>query len=339
MRGDREAVCGLAGASPLVGVSESHLGVMALLARVAGTDAEVLVTGPSGVGKELYARHLHAKSKRAERPFVAVNCGAIPSALFENEFFGHAAGAFTGAKGHVAGLFAEAEGGTLFLDEVDALAKHDQVKLLRVLQEREYRRLGESYLRRANVRLVAGTNADLVTRVREGAFRQDLYFRLRVFPVEVDALCDRPADIPPLLAHFADACACEYGIAPIVLSPAARATLQGYEWPGNVRELQNCVRYLTCLQLDRPVAPGDLPILRESLSAEPPAATSYDEEASFQDAKDEVVTDFERSYLEAALRKARGNVSAAARASGKHRRAFFELLRKHDLDAKRYRAG
>jgi two-component system, NtrC family, response regulator GlrR len=322
--------------SSLVGVSAAHQRVISLLARVAPTDAEVMVRGPSGVGKELYARYVHGCSKRSAQPFVAVNCGAIPSSLFENEFFGHAAGAFTGARRNADGLLAEAEGGTLFLDEVDALAKHDQVKLLRVLQEREFRRLGESFVRRANVRIVSGTNADLTAKVRGGEFRQDLFFRLHVVPIAVDPLRDRPDDVQPLLEHFAKLYAAEYQVPAVRFSEEARAALERYAWPGNVRELQNCVRYLSCLQLARPVEPDDLPLHRDgSLDSAP--TLPFDAKASFQDAKTELVDGFERNYLVEALRRARGNVTAAARASGKHRRAFFELLRKHRIDARQFR--
>jgi DNA-binding NtrC family response regulator len=333
----------------LVGESASHKRVMELLAKVAPTDAEVLITGASGVGKELYARYVHAASKRSAKCVVAVNCGAVPSGLFESEFFGHAVGAFTGATRSLAGLFAEADGGTLFLDEVDSLARHDQVKLLRVLQEREYRRLGESHVRRANVRIIAGTNADLGARIEEGSFREDLYFRLRVVPVTIDPLRERREDVFPLLDHFAVLYAEEYAVPRVIFSQAALATLEAYDWPGNVRELQNCVRYLSCLQLDRPVLPEDLALDRRARnggstppSAPRPAASSVSSPrapVSFQAAKTEVVGDFEKRYIEGVLRDAHGNIAAAARAAGKHRRAFFQLLRKHDIDARRYRGA
>jgi DNA-binding NtrC family response regulator len=309
--------------------------VLRQLEKVACTDAEVLLTGPSGVGKEVYATHLHTRSKRSEAPFVAVNCGAIPSHLFESEVFGHASGAYTGAHGSTLGLMGAAEGGTVFLDEVDALPRCDQVKVLRLLQEHEYRRLGDSRVRKANVRFVSGSNADLARCVHDGTFREDLFFRLRVVPISIPPLSERLDDVDPLLDHFVTRYAVEYGIAPVVLSPAARGALRVYAWPGNVRELENCVRYLTCLRLERAALPDDLPLLavRNDL------ADLSELDGPFSEVKADVVSTFERVYLDRALRKAGGNISHAATASGKDRRAFFELLRKHAIRAERYRAS
>src|SRR5215813_14277654 len=188
--------------SPLIGCSEAHCQLLDRLAKVAGTDAEILISGPSGVGKELYARYAHNCSPRGKAAFVPVNCGALPPELVENELFGHVGGAFTGARPHGEGLVAAAESGALFLDEVDSLALIAQVKLLRFLQEKEYRRLGETRLRRANLRIIAATNTDLLAAVREGWFREDLFFRLRVVPIEVPSLQERPCDIPLLLGAY-----------------------------------------------------------------------------------------------------------------------------------------
>ncbi|MGH8559594.1 MAG: sigma-54 factor interaction domain-containing protein, partial [Methylococcales bacterium] len=169
----------------LIGKSDKHCALLATINKIAVTDAEVLISGPTGVGKELYARFLHQASRRYGASFVAINCGAFPPDLFENELFGHVGGAFTGARPHSEGLVCEAEGGTLFLDEVDSLSLPCQVKLLRFIQEKEYRRLGETKLRRANIRIAAATNINLYEAVRNGRFREDLYFRLRVVPLEV----------------------------------------------------------------------------------------------------------------------------------------------------------
>src|SRR5258708_4402988 len=196
-------------ATRFVGSNARHLAILQTLAKVAPTDAEVLISGPSGVGKELYARYLHEKSRRCAQAFVAINCGALATDLLENELFGHIGGAFTGATSQHAGLVASAEGGTLFLDEVDTLAPANQVKLLRFIQEREYRRLGESRVRRADVRFVAATNAHLPDAVLEGQFRSDLFFRLRVVQIEVPSLSDRRDDVPPpvkkYVAQYAEA--------------------------------------------------------------------------------------------------------------------------------------
>ena len=320
----------------LIGVSRFHRSIIERLSRIAATDAEVLITGPTGVGKELYARHVHVHSHRHAGAFVAVNCGALPGELLENELFGHVAGAFTGARPNNRGLVAEAEGGTLFLDEIDALTLGSQVKLLRLLQEREYRPLGESRVRRANVRFVAASNVELQDEVRAGRFRLDLFFRLRVVPVHILPLRDRPEDVDVLLDAFAERYAREYKVPPLRFTDAARHRLREYHWPGNVRELQNCVRCLVCLGFEQPIHPHDLPLL-EICTAPEFGDGASPREARFQDAKREVVNRFERDYIESALRLSHGNIARAAALSGKARRALFELMRKHGLRAETYR--
>jgi DNA-binding NtrC family response regulator len=315
----------------LVGQSVAHRRILATLEKVARTDAEVLITGPSGVGKELYARYLHERSERGGARFVPVNCGGLSAELLENELFGHVGGAFTGARDDREGLVAAAQHGTLFLDEVDTLPAASQAKVLRFIQEKEYRRLGERQLRRADVRFVAATNVRLDEAVSAGLFREDLFFRLRVIPVDVPPLHERPEDIGPLVERFVRDYARLYRLRPVVIGAQARACMERYPWPGNIRELENCVRYLTCIQLARDVEPGDLPLLR---SAAGPAPGS-----TFGEAKRHVVDRFERQRLEEALRRTDGNIAQAARAEGKARRAFFELLRKHGIDARSFRAG
>jgi two-component system, NtrC family, response regulator GlrR len=322
--------------------SENQRALLATLAKVAPTDAEILITGPSGVGKELYAAYAHEHSRRSARPLVTINCSNLSSHLLENEVFGHARGAYTGAHAAMGGIAAAAEGGSLFLDEVDTLPAASQAKLLRFIQTKEYRRLGETSLRRADVRLIAASNVDLEQQVRDGQFRKDLFFRLRVVPVEVKALVDRPEDIEPLLDHFITRYAGQYEVAAVRFSAAARRCLIDYGWPGNVRELENCVRYLTCLQLGRAVETRDLPLCCEE--PEPPPAASRPAPAperylngTLREAKSQLIGNFERYYVDRALQGARGNVSDAARASGKHRRAFFELMRKYGFDAADYR--
>ncbi len=317
----------------LIGRSSLHRTVLDTLRRVAPTDAEILITGPSGVGKELYARWVHDNSSRGRAAFVPVNCGALPDTLLENELFGHVGGAFTGARPTSEGLIASAEGGTLFLDEVDTLQAVNQVKLLRFVQEKEYRRLGEVRLRRANVRVIAATNADLTEAVRTGRFREDLFFRLRVVPITVPPLRDRADDIEPLLAAYIAHYAVEYGFPPIEFSAGARARMARYGWPGNIRELQNCVRYFTCLQLQRASHAAELPLLDNGEDPHRLPTASALAELPFRTAKRDLVVSFERAYLTHALRRAGGNIAHAARASGKARRAFFELMRKHGMQA------
>jgi len=199
---------------PWVGESQQHCDLLALIDRVARNNVELLFTGETGVGKEQYARYAHERSPRCNKPFVPVNCGAIPADLFENELFGHIGGAFTGARPQAVGLVAAAEGGTLFFDEVDALAPANQVKLLRFLQDKEYRRLGEACARGADVRVLAATNRDLVNAARAGTFREDLMFRLRVVPIAIAPLRDRPEDVLPLIDAFVPWYAEEYELEP-----------------------------------------------------------------------------------------------------------------------------
>jgi len=315
------------GNKPWIGVSEAHRHLLGLIERVAQNDVELLFSGETGVGKEHYARYAHQRSPRADGPFVPVNCGAIPSDLFENELFGHVGGAFTGARARAAGLVDAAAGGTLFFDEVDALAPANQVKMLRLLQEKEYRRLGDARPHQANARIIAATNRDLVRAARAGRFREDLLFRLRVVPLVVPPLRDRQDDILPLLDAFTAWYATSYGAASISFTPEARASLRAYSWPGNVRELENVVRNLTCMHPGAAIEASQLPLVAE-LAVDVPAG-------SFRRAKSALVAEFERKYLEEALAAADGNIAQAARSAGKPRRAFFELMRKHGVVARR----
>jgi DNA-binding NtrC family response regulator len=322
------------GIAPLLGRSQAHELVLETLGRVASTDAEVLISGPTGTGKELYAIYLHQSSHRAKGPFIPINCGSFPPELIENELFGHVGGAFTGARPQSSGLVEVAEGGTLFFDEVDSLPFGAQAKLLRFLQEKEYRRLGETRLRRADIRIVAATNSDLVEAVRQKTFRQDLFFRLRVVPVTVPSLAERRDDIPILLNEFATRYAEAYRLPQIVMSERALARTQSYAWPGNIRELENCVKYLTCLQLHRPVDPYDLPLLDDATDEGPSDTVRICDlvrSGPLKCVKRELVDQLERAYLSDALRRSHGNIAEAARASGKQRRAFFELMRKHGV--------
>ena len=208
---------------------------------VAPTDATVLITGESGTGKELVARAVHARSRRANRPLITVNCGAVPETLFESEFFGHVKGAFTGALRDKAGRFELADQGTLFLDEIGEVPLPMQAKLLRILQEQEVERVGDSRPRKINVRIVAATNRDLKAVVEAGRFRQDLFYRLSVFPIENPPLRDRREDIPHLAEHFIRTAAQRMNRKPPKLTQAAARQLSAHDWPGNVRELQNAV--------------------------------------------------------------------------------------------------
>lgn len=312
-----------------------HKALLDRISKFAATDVEILIFGETGVGKERYARYAHECSPRAKGKFVAINCGGMPIELFENELFGHVGGAFTGARQNSEGLIAEAERGTLFVDEVDSLPLPCQVKLLRFVQEREYRRLGEVRLRKADIRFISATNADLLAATKDGRFREDLLYRLRVVPVEVPPLRQRREDISLLLDFFCEKYSDMYKLPRPVFSERSMGRLMAHDWPGNVRELENCVKYVTCLQLLRPVDPYDLPLTLDGSTdaADAGSIRVAVSEGPFQKLKNRVVGDFERAYLLDALRHSSGNIAHAAMASGKPRRVFFELMRKHGLTA------
>ena len=242
----------------LVGVSDAIDGVRELIAKVAPTDATVLLQGESGTGKEVIARLVHDCSERTDGPFIPVNCGAIPAELLESELFGHEKGAFTGAVAARKGRFELAEGGTLFLDEIGDMPYDMQVKLLRVLQERVFERVGGGKAIKCNVRIIAATHQQLEQQVEDGKFRMDLYYRLNVFPLEVPALRERTADIAGLAQRFIDGFS-DQGRGLIRLEADAMAHLRLYQWPGNVRELGNLIERLIILHADEAIFAADLP--------------------------------------------------------------------------------
>ena len=243
----------------IIGTSPKMDEVYHLLRKIADTDSTILIQGESGTGKELVARALHYNSSRQHHPFVAINCSALPENLLESELFGHKKGSFTGAVADKAGLFEEAEKGTIFLDEVNSMALPLQTKLLRVLQERQLRRVGDTKTVPINVRVLAATNEGLLEKVKEGKFREDLYYRLAVIPIELPPLRDRPEDIPLLVQHFLKKGAAARGTQPIKILPKAIEVLQGYDWPGNVRELENAIERATALCDDGIISVKDLP--------------------------------------------------------------------------------
>ena len=285
----------------------------------------VLISGETGSGKEVFSRAIHYQSPRHGKPFVPVNCGALPDHLFENELFGHVKGAFTDASSAEKGLIAEAEGGTIFLDEVDTLSQAGQIKLLRFLQDGEYRPVGSARSVIADVRILAGTNTDLLKQVEKKQFREDLYYRLNALSLSIPPLRERLDDVVPLTAHFLDRYAREHGHGTRVIATGAIDKLMSYRWPGNVRELESIITRaltFTCAptiqpeDIDLPSGPGD-----DSPSA-----------ISLREAKNKTVAAFERRYLASLLTQHQGNVTHAAKAAGKERRSFQRLLRKYDLN-------
>ena len=310
----------------IVGQSPAFLGEVKRLPRIATCDAPVLIRGESGTGKEVFARAVHYLSRRAGEPFVPINCGAIPEALLESELFGHRRGAFTGAVKDRMGLVGEADGGTIFLDEVDALSLQSQVKLLRFLQDGEFRPLGACKPACANVRVIAAGNADFDQIVRERKFREDFYYRLNVLRIVLPPLRERQGDLPLLAHHLLERQAPLLGCAVKPLAASALASLRAYPWPGNVRELENVLTRALVFSDGSAIQAEDLslPFLLEE---------SGDE--SFRSEKERVIRTFERDYLQRMLTRHEGNITHAARAAAKNRRAFWELLRKHGLSPDR----
>lgn len=315
------------GLSHIVGGSPEFLKEVNRIPVVSACDATVLILGETGTGKELFARAIHYLSSRASRAFVPVNCGAIPADLIENELFGHERDAYTGASSTKSGLIAEADGGTLFLDEVDCLPLMAQVKLLRFIQEKEYRPLGSTRTQRADLRIVAATNCDLVNAVEAGRVRRDMYYRLNVLPFNLPPLRDRREDIPLLAHRFLSKYSLEFNKSFSGFSPEAMQVLVSYDWPGNVRELEHVVERVVVLAAGPIVMRNDVPISSPSVSS------SY----SFKDAKARLIEQFEKTYIRSVLVAHSGNIARAAQAAGKNRRAFFELIRKHQINVQSFK--
>jgi len=318
--------------SRLVGESRAMRCVLALVNQVARTDSTVLLTGESGTGKELVARALHFSSPRKDRRFVAVDCGAIPPTLIASELFGHVKGAFTSATADHTGLIQDAHGGTLFLDEISNLPLELQATLLRVIEEREVRAIGSPTSVRVDVRFIAATNRDLTTLVVEGRFREDLYYRLNVFPIHLPALRERREDIPLLARHFLAVFSTRMHKRVGDFTPEAMALLEQYHWPGNVRELSNVVERLVILCGEGRVGRAHL---SESMtvSAATPAVprTAAELNELRKQVREEAVASIERAFLLEALRRSAYNVTRAADDTGMQRSNFQALLRKHGL--------
>jgi DNA-binding NtrC family response regulator len=308
----------------LVGEDPEFLRMLELVGRVSPTDATVLVTGESGTGKELIAEAIHRNSRRRQGPFVKVNLGGISSTLFESEMFGHVRGAFTDARTDRKGRFEVADSGTIFLDEVGELDPSSQVKLLRVLQDRTYEVLGSSGTRRVDVRVVSATNRDLAEAVGQGAFREDLLYRLNLITVRVPSLRERPADVPRLAGHFLGRFAQQYRRGAITLSDAATAWLQRRHWPGNVRQLKQTIER-AILVVDRPrLEVGDLEALAQ-------LETGERNEPTLPHPGSMTLDEMERAMIANCMRHYEGNVTRAAEALGLSRAALYRRLEKYGL--------
>jgi DNA-binding NtrC family response regulator len=303
------------GAPQLVGEDPSLRKVFASLQRAATTDATVLLEGESGTGKELFARSLHALSPRADSPFVAINCAAIPENLLETELFGYEKGAFTGAAGRKPGKFEMAHRGTLFLDEIGDLPMSLQAKILRALEEKKFERVGGTALLSVDVRLVAATNKGLRAAVAARRFREDLYFRLSVFPITIPPLRDRPGDIPVLARYFVDRFCRDLKKRPFTLSPQAMEQLQEYRWPGNVRELQNCIERAVILADGETLLPRHLNLsFAAPLTDENPESpwAHVDLTGTLSEVTRRVTAEVEKAKIQEVLAEADGNKGRAA---------------------------
>ena len=315
--------------SPLVGSSPAMLEVYKLVARVSESRSTVLLQGESGTGKELIARAIHGNSPRREKPFVPVNCGALPDTLLESEMFGYEKGAFTGAVGTKTGLFESANGGTLFLDEVGELGQALQVKLLRVMQDHEVRRVGGTTSIKVDVRIIAATNRDLEQFVKEGKFRDDLFYRLNVVRITLPSLKERQEDIPMLAHHFLQKCAAGATTAVRGFHPDTLDCLNRYRWPGNVRELENAIERAVSLSHGPLLTPDDLP------AAIRQASNPTDQKPDIPETAESVyltLEEVEKRHLMRVLKETKGNKVKAAKILGIDRRTLYRMAERFGLD-------
>ena len=319
----------------IIGNSEAITQVFDLIRKISNTPANVLITGESGTGKELVAQCIHANSKRSHKPFVPLNCGGLPEPLVESELFGHAKGAFTDAKQNRAGLMEHARGGTFFLDEIGELPMHLQVKFLRVLEDHKIRRLGSNQEIEIDIRLISATNRNIVELIREGKFREDLFYRINTFEIHLPPLRERQGDIQLLAHHFLNHLAETSENAIQDISTEAMDVLCEYTWPGNVRELMHVIERAITLSDTDAIQPEDLP---ENLIFQTgDTIGSAQINLPFQEAKDTVIEKFEQTFIDRLLKAHNGNVSRAARQNGTERRTLQRLISKYAIDVSSYR--
>ena len=318
------------GLQQLIGTSPAFVAETSKIPLVAKSDISVLITGETGTGKEMAGRAIHYLSPRAGKPFVPVNCGAIPLELLENELFGHERGAFTGASVAHSGLIQQAEKGTLFLDEVDSLPLLAQIKLLRFLQDKEFRPLGSTKAIKGDVRIIAASNANLEEAVAAGTLRRDLYYRLNVVPIVLPPLRERSSDIVVLARHFLAEYAVKLNSPAVEFSPEAERKLMLYGWPGNVRELEHVIERVVVLCTQQRIEEDHIVL---------PGETNKPGRLSFSQMKANVIAQFEMNYVESLLLTYKGNITRAAQAAQKERRTFWELIRKHNIDVQRFKVN
>jgi DNA-binding NtrC family response regulator len=313
----------------IIGQSESMLKIFEMIKKVSYGNANVLITGESGVGKELVARSVHKNSLRRNHPLIPINCGALPEQLFESELFGYEKGAFTGAFQSKPGLVELANGGTLFLDEICEMPQNLQVKLLRMLEERKIRRIGGQKEIPVNIRVVSATNRNLDQALHQGWLREDFFYRINTIQIHIPPLRERRSDIPLLIEHFLTGLERKYDREIKGLNSEAQKILMNYHWPGNVRELQNVIERTYYLASTPSITKSDLP---SYLNKDQPLEMQFDwEKLSFKDAKERVLENFERDYLRIQLKKSEWNISKTAEACGIDRRTIHRLINKYQL--------
>jgi two-component system response regulator GlrR len=303
----------------IVAKSERMQKLLEAVAQIVKIDSTVYIDGESGTGKELIAKGIHLTSERKNKPFVAINCAAIPEALLESKLFGHEKGAFTGAIRSTKGLFAQAHEGTIFLDEIGDMSLAIQAKLLRVLQERQFYPVGSEKLMEVDVRVIVATNKDLGEQVKQGLFREDLFYRIHVIPIHLPPLRERKEDIPPLVDHFLKKFNQQMKKEVKGLSPSALQRLMLHDWPGNVRELENTIEYAVAMTHQEVITEGLILQTKDVLPSQ-----------SLKPLK-EARDDYEKNYLIHLLETCNGNVSQAAKIAGKYRADLYDLLKKHHL--------
>jgi len=316
------------GFGSLVGSAASFMAAVDLANKVAQSDANLLITGDSGTGKEVFARAIHRSGPRKDGPFIAVNCGAIPENLIESELFGHEKGAFTGASVQRAGHFESADGGAIFLDEISELSHYLQVKLLRVVQEKEYTRLGSSTSKKTDCRIICATNKDLETEVKNGDFREDLFFRINIVEIKLPPLRDRASDIIPLAEYFLN----KYSSRPVTLHESVAAAFKNYSWPGNVRELENVIQRALILTGGGIITTDLLPskfLVEHGPDGNEQA--SFSGEMDFKQAQVKLAEDYEKDYIRTLLEKNGGNVLKSAQQAGISRQTLHRMMKKYGI--------
>ncbi|MBM4055282.1 MAG: sigma-54-dependent Fis family transcriptional regulator [Planctomycetes bacterium] len=308
----------------IIGENKKMLEIFELVSKISGTDCTVIIYGESGTGKELIARAIHQNSNRANGPFIATNCGAIPEGLLENELFGHVRGAYTDAHESKEGLFAQADKGSIFLDEISNTSMTFQIKLLRVLQEREIKPVGGTKNIKINVRIIAASNTDLQKAVSEGTFRKDLFYRIHVMPVYLPPLRERKDDIPLLATYFMSEFCKALKKDVLEFSPVALQRMLVYDWPGNIRELRNKIEHAVIVANKNIIEPGDI------FSEKNTIANVFN---SYKDAKER----FEREYIENLLKVNKGNITNASKMAKRYRADIYKLIRKYNINPEEYK--